>query len=85
MKDNNHSKILGIITLVLVIMSATAEFIYFSDFEYSYRTRMFNRILSEKEKIIENCLNEMKPILAGDDNHTLISASNLFSVAEQTG
>jgi signal transduction histidine kinase len=80
---NNHTKIHGITTLALILLSVAAELIYFSDFEYSYRTRMFNRILSEKEKIVEDCLNDMKPILAGDDGHTLVSANNLFAVAEE--
>ena len=31
-------------------MAVGAELLYFSDFEYKFRTRMFNRTLAEKEK-----------------------------------
>jgi hypothetical protein len=64
-------------------MAIAAESVYFSDFEYRFRTRMFNKTLSAKEKIMEDCLNAMKPILASEDHHGSVSENNLFSIAEQ--
>ena len=39
--------------------------------------------MAAKEKILEDCLNGMKPILARGDHHGSISENNLFSIAEQ--
>lgn len=70
------------ITLVLVLLALAAESVYFSDFEYRFRTRRFNKILNSKEKILDDCLNGMKPILAEEDPHGSVPESNLFSLAE---
>ena len=83
MKGKHHIIILGILTAVLIVAAFVSESIYFSDFEYRFRTKKFNRILGEKEKILEKCLNEMKPVLAGEDHHGSITENNLFSIAEQ--
>ena len=83
MKGNRYIIILGFLTAVLILAALVSESIYFSDFEYRFRTRKFNRILAEKEKIMEECLNNMKPILAREDHHGSISENNLFSIAEQ--
>ncbi|MDO9579322.1 MAG: HAMP domain-containing sensor histidine kinase [Bacteroidales bacterium] len=64
-------------------MALIAESVYFSDFEYRFRTRMFNKTLIAKEKIMVDCLNEMKPILANKDHTGPISENNPFSIAEQ--
>lgn len=66
-------------------MALTAESVYFSDFEYRFRTRRFNKILAKKEKITEDCLNSLKLILEKGESHGSISENNLFSVAEKHG
>jgi two-component system, NtrC family, nitrogen regulation sensor histidine kinase NtrY len=71
------------LTVLVILIALAAESVYFSDFEYRFRTRMFNNRLHAKEKIMEDCLNEMKPILARENHHGSISENNLFSVAEQ--
>jgi len=43
---------------------------------------MFNKTLTAKEQIMENCLNNMKPILGSDVHHGSISENDLFSIAE---
>ena len=83
MKGKRFRIILVVLTVVLVLMALAAESVYFSDFEYRFRTRMFNKILGEKEKIMEDCLKGMKPILAKENHHGSIPENNLFSVAEQ--
>lgn len=70
------------LTLVLVLLALAAESVYFSDYEYRYRTRRFNNILNSREKILDECLNGMKPILAEEDPHGSVPESNLFSIAE---
>jgi two-component system, NtrC family, nitrogen regulation sensor histidine kinase NtrY len=74
---------LFVTTLVFLILSVVAEKLYFSDFEYHFRTRAFNRILAEKETIMEACLNDMKPVLAKDDHHGSVSENNIFQIAEE--
>jgi two-component system nitrogen regulation sensor histidine kinase NtrY len=83
MKGKHYRIFLVILSLVVILMALAAESVYFSDFEYRFRTRMFNKTLGAKEKIMEDCLNAMKPILASKDHHGSISENNLFSVAEQ--
>lgn len=83
MNGKRYLKILVMITVVLAIMALLAESVYFSDFEYHYRTRVFNKILSSKEKILEDCLNSMIPILAKEDHHGSMPENILFSVAEK--
>ncbi len=83
MRGSRYRLFLIIFTVVLFIMALAAESVYFSDFEYHFRTRMFNKTLASKEKIMENCLNDMRPILAKVDHHGSISENNLFSLAEQ--
>jgi signal transduction histidine kinase len=68
---------------VLIILALVAESVYFSDFEYRFRTRMFNKTLIAKEKIMEDCLNAMKPILAKENHHGSITENKVFSKAEQ--
>lgn len=83
MKDKGFKYSLVVITAVMILLSFAAESVYFSDFEYWFRTKQFNRILHEKEKIMEECLSGMKPILARGESHGSLSENNLFSVAEQ--
>jgi len=83
MRGKGYRIFIVILTVVLIMMALAAESVYFSDFEYRFRTRMFNKTLGAKEKIMEDCLNGMKPILANEDHHGSISENNLFAVAEQ--
>jgi two-component system nitrogen regulation sensor histidine kinase NtrY len=83
MRGNRYSIFLAVLTVLLIILALSAESVYFSDFEYRFRTKMFNKTLHAKEKIMEDCLNAMKPILAYEDHHGSISENNLFLVAEQ--
>jgi two-component system, NtrC family, nitrogen regulation sensor histidine kinase NtrY len=73
--------ILSFVAATLLILALIADSIYFSDFEYRYRTRQFNRILHEKETIMEECLNGIKPLLADEDHHGSIPENDLFLMA----
>jgi signal transduction histidine kinase len=75
--------ILSVSTIVLFLMALAAESVFFSDFEYRFRTGMFNRKLWEREAIMEQCLNNMKPVLAKEDHHGSVSENNVYAVAER--
>jgi signal transduction histidine kinase len=66
-----------------MILALASESVYFSNFEYHFRTKRFNKILAAKETIMENCLNAMKPVLANENHHGSVTENNLFSIAEQ--
>ncbi len=83
MRSRRHRIFLVILTVIILLMALIAESVYFSDFEYRYRTRMFNKKLLEKEKLLEECLDEMKPILANKDHHGSNSENDLFLIAEK--
>jgi two-component system, NtrC family, nitrogen regulation sensor histidine kinase NtrY len=83
MKAHRYTIFLVVFTLVLILMALAAESVYFSDFEYSLRTKMFNKTLIAKETIMEDCLNGMKPILAKENKIDTISQNNLFTLAER--
>jgi hypothetical protein len=48
----------------MFLMALASELLFFSDFEYRFRTKMFNKTLRAKERILGECLNAMKPIMA---------------------
>jgi len=75
--------VIGVLTILFVLISLLAESVYFSDFEYRLRTRLFNRTLIEKEKLLEDCLQKMRPILAVEDHHGSMPENNLFALAER--
>jgi two-component system, NtrC family, nitrogen regulation sensor histidine kinase NtrY len=60
MRNRPYRLYLIVFTILLFLLAMIAESVYFSDFEYKLRTRKFNKILSEKETIIENCLSSLK-------------------------
>ena len=56
MKDKRFKIVLVILILVLGGLAIITESVYFSDFEYLYRTKKFNRILAGKEQVLEDFL-----------------------------
>ena len=83
MKANRYIIFLSVLMVVAILLALAAESLYFSDFEYRFRTRMFNKILVREESIMEDCLNEMKPVLANANHHGSLSENNLFSIADR--
>jgi two-component system, NtrC family, nitrogen regulation sensor histidine kinase NtrY len=81
MGDKRFRLVLIILLVLLVIAALAAEKLYFSDFEYRFRTKRFNMLIIEKEKILEECLENMKPILAWEDHHGSLSENANFSYA----
>lgn len=85
MRAHRYTIFLSILTVVLIVLAQVAESVYFSDFEYRFRTRLFNKTLIAKEKVMDDCLNSMKPILAGVNSPREKSDNNIFSTAEKNG
>src|SRR5450759_555663 len=83
MRTNRYPILLSILTVAFILLALAAESVYFSDFEYRFRTKMFNKTLIAKETILEDCVNAMKPILAFENHHGSVSENNVYSIAEQ--
>ena len=83
MKSAKARLILIISTIVLVILSVLFESVYFSDYEYRLKTRRFNKILKQKEKITEECLVNLRNILDEGEDFGTITRSELFSTIEK--
>ncbi len=81
MKEKRSGLILLFITIIMILLALAAESVYFSDFEYHFRTGRFNKILSEKEKLMEGCLNSLQLILDKGENLGSITERNIFSLA----
>jgi two-component system nitrogen regulation sensor histidine kinase NtrY len=83
MKEQRRTLFLVISVIIVFIMAIVAESIYFSNFEYHFRTGRFNRVLWEKEKIADECLNGMRPFLASGEPHGSVIEKNIFLLAEE--
>ena len=68
---------LTFITIVTLVLAIAMEYVYFSDFEYRLKTRKFNRVIAEKETVIENYLNSLIPILNRGENISSAAKENL--------
>jgi signal transduction histidine kinase len=66
---------------VLIMLALFADSLYFSNFEYRYRTRLINKILHEKENQMDGLLSSMKPIVASENHHGSETEKDIFSVA----
>ena len=79
MRNKRYRLFLVLFTSVAILLAMIAESVYFSDFEFKLRTRKFNKILSEKETIIENCLKSLRQDVSP------AAKEDLFSVIENQG
>jgi signal transduction histidine kinase len=83
MERNRRSWFLLVLIVLIAVLAIVTESLYFTDYEYYYRTRRFNRILHEKEKVMDDCLKGLEPIIASGEPHGSVSENILFSIAEQ--
>ncbi len=81
MNNKRYSIVLTLFTVIFLLLALISESVYLSDFEYRFRTRRFNKILGEKERIMEECLNNLKLILAKGEPHGSVVEKDIFSVA----
>jgi len=82
---NHRALFFSILTVITIFLAFAAESLYFSNFEYYLRTKRFNRILNEKEKLMDECMNGLRLILTKGEPHDTISDNHLFTIAEQNG
>jgi hypothetical protein len=85
MRSKHYKIYLGISAVFVILLAMIAESVYFSDFEYKLRTRKFNKKLSEKETIIDDCINNLKLILDKGEDVNQAAKENPFSVMENQG
>ena len=85
MRSKQYKIYLAVFTIAIIMVAMAAESVYFSDFEYRLRTRKFNKVLNEKETIIDNCLNSLKLMMDKGENVSSSAKENLFSVIENQG
>jgi len=78
MKERKVRITLGIAAIMVLVLALIADSFCFSDFEYSLMTARFNRVLHEKERIMEECLLGMEPLLASGGDHMSASESNVY-------
>ncbi|MGC1391397.1 MAG: HAMP domain-containing sensor histidine kinase [Bacteroidales bacterium] len=83
MRANHYPIFLSILAVVLIILALVTEKVYFSDFEYRFRTKMLNKTLIAKETNMEDCLNAMKPIIAWKTQNDTVRQNDLFTIAEK--
>ncbi len=85
MKKSKRRLFLVISVLIVFLMAYIAESVYFSNFEYRFRTNRFSRVLRGEEKITDDCLNGLRLILASGEAHGSVSEKNLFLLAKENG
>ena len=83
MKDGKLKITPFIVAAILILFAIAAELVYMGDFEYRFRTRRFERVLKEKERVMENCFDAMMPILERGEAHGSESENNIFAIANQ--
>jgi two-component system nitrogen regulation sensor histidine kinase NtrY len=83
MKESRRRWSLTVLIVILFLLALAAESVYFSDVEYHFRTRRFNKVLAEKEMIMEECLNGLQLFLARNEPRGSISEASFYSVAEE--
>lgn len=85
MKEGNLKITPFILAAFLILLAMSAELVYLGDFEYRYRTKRFNRVLKEKEQIMEHCLEDIKPIVESGVAHGSETENNIFTTAHANG
>jgi two-component system, NtrC family, nitrogen regulation sensor histidine kinase NtrY len=85
MRSKQYRIYLAIFTAVLILLAIVAETVYFSDFEYKLRTRTFNRVLAEKERMVDDCLDNLKASLNTGESADQAARNNPFSIIENQG
>ena len=85
MKKSKRRLFLVISVFIVFLIACLAESVYFSNFEYRFRTNRFGRVLRGEEKITDDCLNGLRLILASGEAHGSVSEKNLFLLAKENG
>ena len=71
------------VMLIMAVLAIITEKLYLSDYEYHFRTRYFNKILAEKEEIMESCLRNMEMLISNRAHLGSDAENNIFKIAEK--
>ncbi len=85
MKEKRGRFILVILTIILGAAAILTQMVYEGSSESRFRTKRFTRILHEKEKIMEDCLNDLRLIMSKGEPHGSVSENRIFSIASKNG
>jgi two-component system nitrogen regulation sensor histidine kinase NtrY len=85
MKGKNFPLLLAVLTAMFILASIIAGSVYSGDLEYRVRTKKFNRILTEKEKLTAECLGSLRNILENGPDSASVSKADLFRIAGEEG
>lgn len=84
-RERRSGLLLFILTVFLILASLGAESFYLSDFEYRLMTKRFNRKLQEKERIMKDCLEKLRPVPGQEETTGPISGRSISSLAAREG
>ena len=73
------------VTLILAFLAIITEKLYFSDYEYSLGTQHFNKILAEKEAIMNMSLQNMKTLKSNELHRGSDAERKIFETAVKNG
>jgi signal transduction histidine kinase len=85
MREKRRRFILVITGIVMGLAAVIAQMVCQGSTENNIITRRFCRILHEKEKIMEDCLNDLRIIMAKGESHGSVSENRIFGLASQNG
>jgi two-component system nitrogen regulation sensor histidine kinase NtrY len=85
MKGKNFLAVLAALAGVFIMAAVIAGLVYSGDLEYRLRTKKFNRILLEKEKLTEDCLNKLKTRFESRQDTGSLFNTDLFRIAGVEG
>ena len=85
MQDKRRRLFLIVLTITVGVAAIVTQSVYQDSSENNFRTRRVNRILHEKEKIMETCLNDLKLVMSKGESHGSVSESRIFTMASRNG
>jgi len=83
MKERRVYLLILLSAVLLTIAAAISEKIYFGDLEYRLHTRRVNRIIGEKEKVLDNCMTGLSLIMARGGSPQSVAQSAIFPLARK--
>jgi hypothetical protein len=83
MKEKRKRLVLLIMAVVVGLAAILTQSVFRSNAENSFWTRRVNRILHEKEKIMEYCLNDLRLILGRGEPRGSVRENKIFTIAAE--
>ena len=83
MKEKRRRLVLVIMAVALGLASVLTQSVFRSNTENSIWTRRVNKILLEKERIMEYCLNDLKLIMGKGEPRGSVRENKIFTIASE--